>query len=221
MAPAAASLEVRAGEIVALTGPSGSGKTSLLLVILGLLRPTSGRVLAMGADGRRIDIAEVEPGAWRAQLAWVPQVPFVFEGTVADNVRLGAPDAPDRDVDDALAAVGLGDLPRSHRIGELGRGLSSGQRRRVGIARALVRGAPVLLLDEPTAGLDQTAETAVLHTLRRAADRGTAILLVAHRPGAVAGADRTVTVTWAEGVRPGRPGVGSAPGGGAVAGRAP
>jgi ATP-binding cassette, subfamily C, bacterial CydCD len=220
VAPAAASLEVRAGEIVALTGPSGSGKSSLLLVILGLLRPTSGRVLAMSADGRRIDIAQLEPGAWRAQLAWVPQVPFVFAGTVADNVRLGAPDASERDVDDALAAVGLGDLPGPHRIGERGRGLSSGQRRRVGIARALVRGAPILLLDEPTAGLDEIAEAAVLLTLRGVADRGTAVLLVAHRPGAIAGADRTVAVTWSERAGP-RPGVGAAPGGAAAAGQAP
>jgi ABC-type transport system involved in cytochrome bd biosynthesis fused ATPase/permease subunit len=129
-------------------------------------------------------------------VAWVPQAPYLFAGTVAENVRLGAPSASDAEVAAALAAVGLGDVAPSLLLGERGRGLSSGQRRRVGVARALVRRARVLLMDEPTAGLDAAAEAAVLAALREEATRGATVLVVAHRPGAVAGADRTVEVRW-------------------------
>lgn len=197
VAPAGVSFEVRPGEVVAVAGPSGAGKSTLLEVILGLLPPTEGRVRVLGRDGGGIDIGDLDPVGWRSRVAWVPQVPYLFPGTVADNVRLGAPAASDAAVDAALAAVGLGDVPRGWVLGERGRGLSSGQRRRVGIARALVRRAPVLLLDEPTAGLDETAEATVMAAVRRAADAGAAVILVAHRPGAVSGATRTVAVSWA------------------------
>ena len=93
--------------------------------------------------------------------------------------------------------MGLGDLDPERRLGERGAGLSSGQRRRIGIARALVRRTAILLLDEPTAGLDEASEGAVLAAVRSAADRGAIVLLVAHRPGAIAGADREIAVTWA------------------------
>jgi len=195
-APAGTSLHAGPGEIVAVTGSSGAGKSTLLAVILGLLAPTSGRVLVRGGDGTRTDVRELDPDAWRALLGWVPQVPWLFAGTVADNVRLGAPDAGDRAVEAALAAVGLDDLAPARTLGERGAGLSSGQRRRVGIARALVRRAPILLLDEPTAGLDEVAEATVLRAVREAAAGGAAVLLVAHRPGAVAGADRIAEVRW-------------------------
>ena len=194
VAPARASLVVRPGEIVAVTGPSGAGKSTLLAVILGLLEPSSGRVAVRAADGAETDVRDLDADAWRARVAWVPQVPFLFAGTVAENVRLATPSASDDEVRAALASVGLGDLSPDRVLGERGRGLSSGQRRRVGLARALVRGAPVLLLDEPTAGLDGAAEAVVLAALRAAARGGAAVLLVAHRPGAVAEADRTVGV---------------------------
>ena len=197
-APAGASLAVGPGEVVAITGPSGAGKSTLLAVILGSVEPSAGRVLAIAGDGARTDIRELDLEAWRGCVAWVPQSPYLFAGTLADNVRLGAPDAGDDEVAAAVAAVGLGDLDPSLALGEGGRGLSSGQRRRVGIARALVRRARILLLDEPTAGLDQAAETAVLEAVRAEAARGAAVLLVAHRPGAVAQADREVAVRWAD-----------------------
>jgi thiol reductant ABC exporter CydD subunit len=197
LAPAGVSLEVRAGEVVAVVGPSGSGKSTLLAVLLGFVPPDEGFVRLVGGDGSEADLADLDGEAWRRRVAWVPQVPFLFPGTVADNVRLASPDADAAGVARALRAVGLGDLDPATPVGERGAGLSSGQRRRVGVARALLRDAPLLLLDEPTAGLDEAAEEVVLAAVRRAAEAGAAVVLVAHRPAAAAIADRTVEVTWA------------------------
>jgi thiol reductant ABC exporter CydD subunit len=197
LAPAGASFHVQRGEVVALTGPSGCGKSTLLAVVLGMLVPSAGSVVVRGG-GAAADVRSLDADAWRGAVAWVPQVPYLFAGSVADNICLGArgPVSID-DVADALARVGLADVTPDLVLGERGAGLSSGQRRRVGIARALVRRTPVLLLDEPTAGLDDTAEAAVLHAVREAADGGAAVLLVAHRPGAISGADRAVAIGWA------------------------
>jgi thiol reductant ABC exporter CydD subunit len=196
-APAGASLVVRAGEVVAVVGPSGAGKSTLLAAILGLVEPTDGRIGVAGSDGVLVDLAGLDGDAWRARVAWVPQAPFLFPGSVAENVRLAAPTSSDGDVTAALASVGLADLDPGSLVGEHGTGLSSGQRRRVGVARALLRRSPLLLLDEPTAGLDAAAEQAVLGAVRAAATDGAAVLLVAHRPTAAAAADRVVHVTWA------------------------
>jgi thiol reductant ABC exporter CydD subunit len=195
-APADASFEVRPGEVVAVVGPSGAGKSTLLAVLLGFIAPDEGRVALVAADGSAVDLAALDGGAWRRRVGWVPQVPFLFAGSVADNVRLAVPDADDGAVAGVLAAVGLGDLDPTTVLAERGAGLSSGQRRRIGVARALLRGAPLLLLDEPTAGLDEAAEAAVLAAVRRAAEQGAAVVLVAHRPAAAAMADRIVDVGW-------------------------
>jgi ATP-binding cassette, subfamily C, bacterial CydCD len=197
IAPSDVSFTVRTGELVAMVGESGAGKSTLLAALLGLVAPTGGRILALrGVTEDGIPVADLDPRAWRSQVAWVPQAPWLFAGTVGDNVRLGAPDADDAAVERALASVGLIDVGAGRVLGERGRGLSSGQRRRVGIARALVRRTPVLLLDEPTAGLDEASEAIVMRAVRRAADDGAAVVFVAHRPGAVAGADRVVEVRW-------------------------
>ena len=195
-APAAASLVARPGEVVAVTGPSGAGKSSLLAALLGFIEPAAGRIALVDAEGRETDLAELDGDAWRARVGWVPQVPFLFAGTVAENVRLAAPGASDAAVAGALADLGLAGLDPGLVLGERGAGLSSGQRRRVGVARALLRGAPLILLDEPTAGLDEASEAAVLGAVRAAADGGAAVILVAHRPSAVATADRVVEVAW-------------------------
>jgi ABC-type transport system involved in cytochrome bd biosynthesis fused ATPase/permease subunit len=196
-APAGASLVVRAGEVVAVVGPSGAGKSTLLAAILGLIEPTDGRIAVAGPDGVLVDLAGLDGDAWRAHVAWVPQAPFLFPGSVAENVRLAAPSSSDADVAAVLGSVGLAGLDPGLLIGEHGAGLSSGQRRRVGVARALLRRSPLLLLDEPTAGLDAAAERAVLGAVRAAATDGAAVLLVAHRPTAAAAADRVVHVAWA------------------------
>ncbi len=188
-------LAVRPGEVVALTGPSGSGKSSLLAAVLGLVPVTAGRVLLGGTD-----LAAVDPAAWHARVAWVPQRPALVAGTVADNVRIGAPDASDAAVRRALALAGAADLDPARVLGEDGEGVSGGQRQRIGLARAFCRaeagpdgGADVLLLDEPTSHLDAATEAVVVASLRALAP-GRCVLVVAHREALVAAADRVVEV---------------------------
>ncbi|RZU03534.1 ATP-binding cassette subfamily C protein CydD [Kribbella rubisoli] len=179
-------LELRPGEVVALTGPSGAGKSTALAVLLGFVEPERGVVVAGGSAADEFDPAE-----WRRQFAWVPQRPGLRLGTVADNVRLGCPTASDDEVRLALITAGAGELALDKPVGEQGQLLSGGQQRRVALARALITDAPVLLLDEPTAGLDPDAEAAVITGLR---STGRTVLMVAHRPALIAAADRTVSV---------------------------
>ncbi|NUR95270.1 MAG: thiol reductant ABC exporter subunit CydD, partial [Kribbellaceae bacterium] len=179
-------LELHPGEVVALTGPSGAGKSTVLSVLLGFVTPDRGVVVAGGSTAD-----EFTPADWRRQFAWVPQTPGLRLGTVADNVRLSRPEATDAEVRAALSTAGAPDLPLDKQVGEQGQQLSGGQQRRVALARALLTDAPVLLLDEPTAGLDPDTEAAVVHGLR---STGRTILMVAHRPALIAAADRTVTV---------------------------
>jgi thiol reductant ABC exporter CydD subunit len=187
-----ADLVLEQGETVAVTGPSGCGKSTLLAVVVGLHRPSWGTVLLGGVDLRRLDMDD-----WRAHLAWVPQRPHLFARSVADNVRLGQPEATDDEVRAALDAAGLGDVIRrlpqgaATVLGEGGFGLSAGERQRVALARAFVRNAPLLLLDEPTAGLDGETEAALLTTVRTML-AGRTVLIVAHRPALAALADRVV-----------------------------
>ncbi|MEU9867188.1 thiol reductant ABC exporter subunit CydD [Actinomadura sp. NPDC048021] len=188
------SLTVHPGETVALVGPSGAGKSTVLAVLLGFVRPDSGRVLVDWDD-----LADLAPDAWRERIAWVPQHPHLFAGTVAANIRLGRPDASDAEVREAArAANALGfvdalpsgfDTP----LGDRGAGLSAGQRQRIALARAFLRDAPLLLLDEPTSHLDAESEAAVLDAVQRLAESRT-VILVAHRPALAAMADRTVPV---------------------------
>ncbi|MFI7102927.1 thiol reductant ABC exporter subunit CydD [Streptomyces sp. NPDC050161] len=188
----ATSFEVRAGETVALVGPSGAGKSTLLSVVLGFTEPTAGRVLVDGQD-----IASLSPDDWRSRIAWVPQRPHLFAGTIAENVRLARPDADDAALRGALRDAGALDfvdaLPdgAATRLGEFGAGLSAGQRQRIALARAFLADRPVLLLDEPTAGLDGGTEAAVVDAVRRLA-AGRTVLLVVHRPALLAVADRIV-----------------------------
>ncbi|MGV9804130.1 thiol reductant ABC exporter subunit CydD [Micromonospora chersina] len=187
-------LTIRPGERVAVIGPSGAGKSTLLHLLLGFVTPTAGRVTVDG-----VDLAGVDLDAWRRELAWVPQRAHLFAGSLADNIRLGAPDTPDAALagavtdaalDEVVAALpdGLGTT-----LGERGHGLSSGQRQRVALARAFLRDAPLVLLDEPTARLDSASEAVVLAATRRLVAGRTA-LLVAHRPALLEDADRILRV---------------------------
>jgi thiol reductant ABC exporter CydD subunit len=183
------SLTVSPGEVVALAGPSGCGKSTLLSVLLGFVRPDFGYVTVGGSD-----LSTLDHLAWRRQVAWVPQRPYLFAGTVADNIRLGVPSAPDSSVLDAATRAGAtGFLDRS--VGEDGVGLSAGQRQRVALARAFLAaaefGAPLVLLDEPTANLDGENEAAVLAAVRELA-RDRTVVVAAHRPALLALADRVV-----------------------------
>jgi len=186
------SLRITPGTRLAVIGPSGAGKSTLLHLLLGFVTPTEGRVLVDGTDLATVDLAR-----WRQRLAWVPQRPHLFAASLRDNLRLGAPQASDEAVRDAVAAAGLAEtvagLPAGLDtvLGERGHGLSSGQRRRVALARAWLRDAPVVLLDEPTAGLDSATEAAVCAAAGRLVAGRTA-LLVAHRPAMLELADRVI-----------------------------
>ncbi|MCC0097170.1 thiol reductant ABC exporter subunit CydD [Streptomyces flavotricini] len=192
--PGPVSLEVGPGECVALTGPSGAGKSTLLQVLLGFVEPTAGQVRISG-----VDLASLSLGQWRERIAWVPQRPHLFAGTIAQNVRLARPDASADAVAGALKDAGAWEfvaaLPRGvdTELGEGGVGLSAGQRQRLALARAFLADRPVLLLDEPTAALDGETEAAVVDAVRRLAV-GRTVLLVVHRPALLAVADRVVRV---------------------------
>ena len=187
-------LTLEPGETVALVGESGAGKSTVAALVLGLATPTAGTVSA--GD---VDLADCDLGRWRARLAWVPQVPTIFRGTVADNIRIGLPAASDEEVRAAAALAGADVLvarfPDGYAtvVGDGGRPLSAGERRRIALARALVRNAQLLVLDEPTADLDPESAALVAHAIEH--QRGTkSVLLIAHRPELARLADRVLVL---------------------------
>ncbi|SHJ97333.1 ATP-binding cassette, subfamily C, CydCD [Pseudonocardia thermophila] len=173
-------LRLSPGTTTVISGPSGAGKSSLLALLLRFSDPTAGRITVGG-----IDLADVPVAEWRRHVAWVPQHPYLFDATVADNIRLGAPDASDVEIEAAARRAGIHEeilaLPDGYatRLGEGGTRLSSGQRQRIALARAFLRNAPILLLDEPTAHLDPRSAELVRRALAEPAP-GRTTLIVTH-----------------------------------------
>ena len=181
------SLVISPGDRIALTGPSGAGKSSLLALLLRFTEPTGGRIEVDGAD-----LSDTPVSAWRRQFSWVPQHPYLFAGTIAENIMLGQPDATAPAVEAAAALAGVDtSLPGGldGRIIERGRNLSAGQRQRIAIARALLRAAPVVLLDEPTAHLDPGGARQLLELIENRL-AGRTVVLVTHQSDQLAGSYR-------------------------------
>jgi ABC-type transport system involved in cytochrome bd biosynthesis fused ATPase/permease subunit len=184
-----ASLEAAPGELIALVGPTGAGKTSLLRALLGLERDVTGTVLYGDRDLTRAGVGPAE-----RPFAWVPQEPAIVSGTLAANVALGLPETSGGAGDaEALALIGATSLlgRRDDLLTAGGPELSGGERQWVAIARALSTGLPVLLLDEPTAGLDAVSQERVLLALAALRGKRT-VILVTHRPEPLALADRVI-----------------------------
>ena len=197
-----ATFTIRPGRVTALVGPSGSGKSTILAVLLGLVGPptaqVTGAVVIRTGAGAAVALSELDLPAWRAQIGWVPQSPTMLAGTVADNVRFGRVGFDDAAVAGALGAAGLEptELPRGldTRVGEGGTGVSVGQARRIGVARALLADPAILLFDEPTAALDGTREAEIGATVARVAARGRTVVVVTHRQSLVDLADDVVAL---------------------------
>jgi len=188
------SLRVAPGEVVAIVGPSGAGKSTLFQLIERFYDPTEGAVLVDG-----VDIAKADPQAVRREIALVPQEPFIFGASVADNIAYGAPGAT-REAIEAAAKQAAADgfitaLPQGYetQLGERGVTLSGGERQRLAIARSILRNAPILLLDEATSALDAENETLVQGALE-ALMKGRTTLVIAHRLATIVNARRILVV---------------------------
>ncbi|MHB0774780.1 thiol reductant ABC exporter subunit CydD [Halomonas sp. WWR20] len=187
------SLDIRAGETLAVIGPSGAGKTTLLNLLMGFLPPESGTLET--DDGTRLDT--LAPECWQRALGWVGQQPTLLSGTLADNLRLAAPEAGEAALWYALEQADLGEWARqlpeglATRLGEGGQPVSGGQKRRIALARVFLREAPLILLDEPTASLDRDSETRVMRALERLKP-GRTLVMLTHRLELLQFADRVL-----------------------------
>lgn len=192
------SARIRPNEVTALIGSSGAGKSTILQTIAGFTELTSGELRVNGHVCSHDDLLRLMP-----QIAYIPQLPNLFYGTLRDNLKLGAPDATDDELKQALEQVGAGELlvrfvdGLDHRVGEQNRGISGGETRLIALARALIRKSSILLLDEPTASLDRDSENRFLQALSTLAHDKT-VLMVAHRAELKAFAQQLIEVTPAK-----------------------
>lgn len=182
------------GQLTALVGASGAGKTTIANLLMRFIEPASGQITV---DGRQL--SEISPADWRAQVGWVPQNPYLFSATIAENLRLAQPEAPESDLVRACERAGLlafvRSLPEGFEtlVGERGARLSGGQVQRLALARTFLKDAPFLLLDEPTSSLDPGLE-AELQTAVRELMQGRTTLVIAHRLSTVYQADQILVL---------------------------
>ena len=188
------SFEIPAGQKVALVGPSGAGKTTLTHLLLRFIEPERGMLLVNG-----LPLHDIDPAAWRAQLAWIPQRPYLFHASVAENIRLGCPQANLAQIVEAArlahADSFIEALPRGYDtlVGEQGARLSGGEAQRIALARAFLKNVPLLILDEATAHLDPEHEALIQDSLSQLM-AGRTVLIVAHRLSTVVNADQVVVL---------------------------
>jgi len=188
------SLDVRPGETVAIVGPTGAGKSTLAGLVPRFYDPWSGRITVDG-----IDLRDVELKSLRSQVAVVLQEPFLFPMSIADNIAYGRPQVSRRDVETAARAANahafITRLPQGYDtvVGERGATLSGGERQRLSIARAILKGAPILILDEPTSAVDAGTEASLLEAMGRLM-QGCATIIIAHRMSTIANATRIVAL---------------------------
>lgn len=187
-------LTIAPDETIALVGQSGSGKTTLINLLMGFIQPTSGSILV-----NEQPLSGIDPEQWWRQIAWVPQSPRLFKGSIADNIRLGKADASEADIRlaarQARADEFIDALPDGYAtdVGELGSGLSGGQIQRIALARAFVKDARIIILDEATASLDQKNEALVSQAIETIS-KGRTVIMIAHRLNTVRKADRILVL---------------------------
>ncbi len=187
-------LTIEANEITAIAGKSGSGKSTLLKLITRLYDPSEGQILIDGQDIKKVTLKSL-----RSRIAVIPQTPIIFSGTVSENIRIGNPDASDKEVEEACQAADalkfVVNLRKGcdTRLGQEGVNLSGGEAQRIAIARAILRKPKILLLDEPTSALDSESKSSILATIDLLKESMT-ILLVGHHLKAISKADRVIVM---------------------------
>ena len=192
--------QIKSGEFQALIGASGSGKSTLVKILLGFLVPTSGEISVSTSQGT-FPLEDINPISLRALISWLPQEPHFAIGTISQTLRQVSPAASDSDLAQLLNDVGLelGDLNRglATELGKLQQGLSVGQLRKIGLARAIAKKAPVLILDEPSASIDDASEEIISQLVQREASLGRIVLVISHRPVLADAAHTTIDMARA------------------------
>ncbi len=187
-------IDIPAARHVAIAGPSGAGKSTLISLLLGFVRADRGSIRVNGKP-----LAHWTPESWRAHIAWLPQQPALLHGSIRDNLLIGRPDADDAVLHAAIEQAGLGDfiagLPRGldSPVGDLVGQVSGGEAQRIALARAFLRDAPLLILDEPTAALDPETERVIQHSIERLAEQRT-VISIAHRLHTLLSADQIIVL---------------------------